>query len=427
MNTELLERRYRLIGKSAPLFYEQPLHIVRGEGVSLFDNEGVEYLDAYNNVPVVGHCHPKVVQALARQAGTLNVHTRYLHERVVDYAERLTATFDPALDMAIFTCTGSEANDVALRMTRLLTGKQGIICSNSTYHGNTAAVDELSTLFRGGKSETPRVRSVPFPETYRPLGGLSGEALADAYLAEVELAIKGFEQEGIGFAGMLICPIFANEGLPDLPPGYMEKLAQLVRRAGGFLIFDEVQAGFGRTGSMWGHQTMGVVPDIVTLGKPMGNGHPIGGVISRAEIINAFRDRVMYFNTFGGNPVSCAAGLAVLDVIEEERLLENVRAVGAYVKEGLHKLRDRHPIIGDVRARGLFFGVELVSDREAKTPADAAAKALINKMKERRVLISRLGPFDNVLKIRPPLPFSPAHADHLLHTLDTCLTEVAHV
>ena len=427
MNPELLERRYRLLGKSAPLFYDKPLHIVRGEGVSLFDEQGIEYLDAYNNVPVVGHCHPKVVQALARQAATLNVHTRYVHEYVLDYAERLTSTFDPSLDMAIFTCTGSEANDLALRMARLLTGKQGIICSNNTYHGNTAAVDQLSTLFRAGRSDTPCVHPVPFPETYRPLGGLSGDALADAYLAEVELAIKDLERQGGGFAGVLVCPIFANEGLPTLPSGYMERLARIVRQAGGLLIFDEVQAGFGRTGAMWGHQTIGVVPDLVTLGKPMGNGHPIGGVISRAELINAFRDRVTYFNTFGGNPVSCAAGLAVLETIADEGLLDNVREVGGYVANGLRALMDRHTIIGDVRARGLFFAVELVSDRQAKAPADAAARKVINLMRERRVLVSRLGPFDNVLKIRPPLPFSCDHADRLLHALDACLTEAAHV
>lgn len=427
MNTALLERRYRLIGKAAPLFYETPVHIVRGEGVSLFDADGVEYLDAYNNVPVVGHCHHRVVRALARQAAALNVHTRYLHEGVVEYAERLTATFDSSQDMVIFTCTGSEANDVALRIARLLTGKEGIICSNSTYHGNSAAVDELATMFRNGDSPSRRVRPVPFPETYRPLDGLSGSALADAYIARVEAAISELEEEGIGFAGMLVCPIFANEGLPNLPPEYFEKLARIVRGAGGFLIFDEVQSGFGRTGAMWGQQVAGVVPDIVTLGKPMGNGHPIGGVVSRSEIINAFRERVMYFNTFGGNPVSSAVGLAVLDAIKEDALLENAKNVGDYLAEGMRQLMSLHPIIGDVRSRGLFLGVELVSDRYTKEPAGNIARTLINRMKDRRVLISRLGPFDNVLKIRPPLPFAKANADRLLETLDTCLKEVSNV
>ena len=425
MNPSLLARRQRILGKAAPLFYDKPLHIVRGEGVLLFDAEGREYLDAYNNVPVVGHCHPRVVEALTRQAQELNVHTRYLHENVVAYAERLTATFDPSLDMAVFTCTGSEANELALRMARLLSGREGIICSDNTYHGNTAAVDELSTTFNAGRPGSARVRAVPFPQQYRPLRGLAGAALADAYVAEVEAAIRDFDAQGIGLAGMLVCPIFANEGVPDVPTGYLERVARLVRKAGGYLIFDEVQAGFGRTGSMWGHQAIGVVPDIVTMGKPMGNGHPIGGVVARAEIVDAFRERVMYFNTFGGNPVSCAAGMAVLQALDDDRLLENVRDVGPCVAKALRELMAVHPLIGDVRARGMFWSVELVSDRGTRAPAAAAAKAVVNAMRERGVLISRLGPFDNVLKMRPPLPFSRAHADRLLGTLDACLGECA--
>src|SRR5690349_4796712 len=338
MDEKLLERRYRVIGRGAPLFYEEPLHIVRGQGVWLFDAQGRRYLDAYNNVAVVGHCHPRVVEAITRQTGTLNVHTRYLHENVVRYAERLTATFE-GQDMAIFTCTGSEANDQALRMARMLSGKEGIICTNNTYHGNTAAVDELSTTFTEGRTGSPRVRSVPFPETYRPLRGLQGAELLNAYLDEVRSAIEDLKRRGFGLAGMLVCPIFANEGLPDVPAGYLEGAARLVREAGGFVIYDEVQSGFGRTGHFWGHQMPGgAKPDIVTLGKPMGNGYPIAGVVSRAEIINAFRDRVMYFNTFGGNPVAAAAALAVLDVIEEEGLIERVRDVGSYMSRGLRVL-----------------------------------------------------------------------------------------
>jgi 4-aminobutyrate aminotransferase-like enzyme len=262
----LLQRRLRVIGKDAPLFYDEPLHIVRGEGVWLFNAEGQRFLDAYNNVPVVGHCHPRVSAAIARQAGVLNVHTRYLHENVVRYAERLTATFE-GQEMAVFTCTGSEANDLALRMARLLTGHEGIICSNNTYHGNTAAVDELSTTFTAGRPGSERVRAVPFPETYRPLRGLEGAALEDAYVDEVRASIADLQRRGLGVAGMLVCPIFANEGLPEVPAEFLARAAQLVRQAGGFVIFDEVQAGFGRTGDLWGHHLSGVVPDIVTLGK----------------------------------------------------------------------------------------------------------------------------------------------------------------
>ena len=423
-NMELLERRHRLLGKGAPLFYDAPLHIVRGEGVWLYDAIGKPFLDAYNNVPVVGHCHPRVVEVIAQQASTLNVHTRYLHSAVVDYAQKLTSTFDASLDMVVFTCTGSEANDLALRMARTLTKSEGILCTNSTYHGNSAAVDELSTMFNSGVPGSDRVRAIPFPDHYRPIDGLTGASLIDAYVSKVAEEIEAFKQSGIGFAGMLICPIFANEGLPSVPRGYLERVAKLVRDAGGMLIFDEVQSGFGRTGELWGQDQAGFVPDIVTMGKPMGNGHPIGGVVSRAEIINAFRDKVMYFNTFGGNPVSCAAGLAVLQIIEDEKLVENAKSVGAYVNDGLVALQQRHELIGDVRSKGLFFGVELVMDRKKKTPATQLAKQIANMMKDRGVLISRIGPFDNVLKIRPPLPFSTANADQLLSALDACLAAI---
>jgi 4-aminobutyrate aminotransferase-like enzyme len=422
MTDSLLERRHRVLGQGAPLFYDEPLHVVRGEGVWLYDAQGRRYLDAYNNVPVVGHCHPRVVEAIARQARELNVHTRYLHETVVAYAERLTATFDD-LDMAIFTCTGSEANDLALRMARLLTGREGIICSNNTYHGNTAAVDELSTTFSGGRTSAARVRAVPFPDAYRPLRGLQGTALEDAYVDEIRSCIDHFQNSGIGLAGMLLCPIFANEGLPDAPAGFLQRAARLVREAGGFIIFDEVQAGFGRTGELWGHQRAGVVPDVVTLGKPMGNGHPIGGVVSRASIVNAFRDRVMYFNTFGGNPVACAAALAVLDVIESEGLMARVQQVGPLVTAGLRDLMAVDEGIGDVRAKGLFWAVELVTDRAARTPAPDRARAVVNRMRDHGVLISRLGEHDNVLKIRPPLPFAAPHAELLLATLDRSFAE----
>lgn len=418
---ELLERRYRLLGRGAPLFYDTPLHIVRGQGVWMYDAAGKAYLDAYNNVPVVGHCHPHVVEAIARQAATLNVHTRYLHETVLDYAQRLTGFFDETLDMAFFTCTGSEANDLALRMARTATGGMGIICSDNTYHGNSTAVDALSTMFREGRTGSRHVRAVAFPDAYRGMEGLQGAALADAYVRQVAEAIAAFRADGIALAGMLLCPIFANEGLPQAPDGYLARAAALVREAGGLVIFDEVQAGFGRTGAMWGQQLAGVVPDIVTLGKPMGNGHPLAGVVARGALVNAFRERVMYFNTFGGNPVACAAGMAVLDVLEQEKLVEHAASMGKRVFDGLRQLQSRHAAIGDVRGQGLFFAVELVSDRDRKTPDGAVARRVVNLMKEHGVLISRVGRHDNILKIRPPLPFGAGHCDQLLSTLDRCL------
>ena len=424
-SAQLLERRYRLLGAGAPLFYEEPVHIVKGEGVWLYDAEGRKYLDSYNNVPNVGHCHPHVVEALHKQSQLLNVHTRYLHELILEYAERLTRLHDESLSMAVIVCTGSEANEIALRMARQATGKQGIICTNFTYHGNTTAVDELSSIFHGGKAPSPNVKTVPFPETYRPLNDLSGEALATAYADEVKQAIDEFEEEGIGFAGMLICSIFANEGLPDVPEGYMEKAIQHVRDAGGLYIADEVQGGFARTGrKMWGYQVGGVAPDIATMGKPMGNGHPIGGVVARADLVNNFRERVMYFNTFGGNPVQCAVGMAVLDVIEGENLQNNSLVVGDYLRAGLRQLQAGYDLIGDVRGHGLFTGVELVTDREKKTPAATETRLIVNGMKERGVLLSNIGVHDNVLKMRPPLPFSKDNADLLLSTLDDVLATI---
>lgn len=417
MIKNILERRNRLVGKNAPLFYDEPLHLIKGDSVWLYGVDGKRYLDVYNNVPNVGHCHPHVVNAISQQAASLNIHTRYLHDSLVKYGERLTEKFDESLSMLFFTCTGSEANEVALRIARINSGKKGIICSNATYHGNSTAVDALATMFNGGVPNSADVRAVDFPDTYRVPEGILPDDILDYYVNQVKEAIAKLE-ESVGFAGMLVCPIFANEGLPDVPKGYFEQVAQLVRDAGGVLIFDEVQSAFGRTGRWWGHEYAGVVPDIVTLGKPMGNGYPIAGVICRPELGEYFREKVMYFNTFGGNPVACAAGLAVLEVIESERLVDNARDVGVYLKQGLQELAERYPVIGDVRGCGLFFGMELVNDRESKEPASAIALAIVNEVKRNGVLISKIGMHDNILKLRPPICFNRSHANLLLNVLD---------
>lgn len=424
-DNELLARRFRVLGSHSPLFYEEPLHLVRGEGVWLWDAAGRRYLDVYNNVPHVGHCHPRVVEALTRQAQTLNIHTRYLHNNVVEYAERLTAKFDSSLGMAMLACTGSEANEVALRMARHCTGGQGIIVTDFAYHGNTEAVAELGTGFMPEAKTTRRVRSFPIPDSYNTPAGVSPENLADHYAQAIKDAIDAFAADGIKFAGLLICPDFANEGLLNVPEGFMDKALAHVRAAGGLYIADEVQGGFGRTGHhWWSHEAYGEVPDIVTMGKPMGNGHPIAGVVARADLIDAFGEWAMYFNTFGGNPVSCAAALAVLDVLEQENLLENAVNTGAYVARGLRKLQDKHSLIGDVRDKGMFFAVELVTDRAKKTPATMECARLVNDMRQQGVLISRIGRHDNVLKMRPPMPFNCDHADLLLTTLDDCLAKM---
>ena len=418
----MVARRERLLGPGNPLFYEDPVHLVRGEGVWLFDADGHRYLDCYNNVPCVGHCHPKVVEALCRQAKLLNTHTRYLHENILDYAERLLGKFDGSLDRLALACTGSEANELALRIARFNTGGEGFICTNATYHGNTAAVAQISPIFEPFEGYSEAIRMVPWPDAYRPLNNLSGAALADAYADEVQRAIDSFKAKGVKFAGMLVCPIFANEGLPKVPPGYLEKAVGHVRRAGGLYVADEVQAGFGRTGCWWGHEQSGVIPDIVTLGKPMGAGHPISGVVARGELLDSFRLRQEYFNTFGGNPVSCAVAEAVLQVIEEEGLVHNAAEVGEYVLRLFQELQSRHEIIGDVRGRGLFFGMDLVSDRKTKAPASEQTKRVVNAMRHKGVLMGNIGQHGNVLKLRPPLCFSKENADFLVSALDEVLS-----
>lgn len=421
----MIERRERLLGPANPLFYADPLHLVRGEGVWLYDADGRRYLDCYNNVPCVGHCHPRVVEAICEQTGKLNIHTRYLHENILDYAARLLERFDASLNRLALTCTGSEANDLAMRMARHHTGAEGFICTNATYHGNTTAVGQFSDIYEPVGGYSPMVRKVAWPDSYRAPQGVAGERLAEYYADQVKDAIESLAASGIGLAGMMICPIFANEGLPNIPAGYLEKAAAHVRAAGGVFIADEVQAGFGRTGRWWGHESSGVVPDIVTLGKPMGSGYPIAGLAARGELLDEFRRREMYFNTFGGNPVACAAGLAVLDVLEDEGLIDNAGAIGRRVLQRLHSLQETHSVIGDVRGEGLFFGLDLVVDGESRKPAAQLAALVVNEMRRRGVLISKIGEHDNVLKIRPPLCFSEADADLLIGTLGESLAAAA--
>ena len=420
----LLERRFNVLGRNAPLFYDRPVHLVRGDGVWVEDSDGRRYLDAYNNVPHVGHCHPHVVEAVARQAAMLNLHTRYLHELVVTYAERLTATLAEPLDTAVLTCSGSEANELALRMARFATGKSGLIVSDFSYHGNTATLASLTTCFPVVEEFPDSARAVRVPDPRHdartPDGRILGEEeLADRFVADVVEAVRSLEEAGHGVAAILIDSFFANEGLPDPVRGCVARAVEAVRAAGGLFVCDEVQAGFGRTGeAMWGHELSEVVPDIVTMGKPMGNGHPLAGVAAANGLVSDFQAASTYFNTFGGNPVSAAAGMAVLDVLESERLQENAQVVGGYVREGLEKLAARHDVVGGVRGRGLFFGIDIEVDG---APAPDLTKTLVNAMRERGVLLSRIGRHDNVLKMRPPLVFSQADADVLLGTLDDAL------
>jgi len=422
MTETLLERRTRLMGPNVPTFYDRPVHILRGEGVWLWDSEGRRFLDCYNNVPHVGHCHPRVVEAIARQAAVLNTHSRYLHETVLDYIERLTATLDHGLSQAILVCTGSEANDVALRMAQAVTGKTGIIATDNTYHGNTTAVSALSTRRPPIGGYPPHVRLVPAPDSLQPLGGSAG-AQAEAFARNVAAAIADLEAAGPGFAGFMLCPFFANEGFPSLPAGFLDPTIRVIRQAGGLILADEVQPGFGRLGAaFWGHQVMDFAPDVVTMGKPMANGHPVAAIVTRPEVMAAFRGAFGYFNTFGGNPVSAAAALATLDVIEEEGLQENARAVGAYALDRMRALR--HPLLAEIRGMGLFIGAEFVTEDGAA--ATEFAGRVVEGMRDRGILLNRTGRAMNTLKIRPPMPFSHENADLLIETLHEVLaaTEV---
>ncbi|EPX77313.1 aspartate aminotransferase family protein [Litoreibacter arenae] len=423
MTTDLLARRERLLGPNVPIFYDEPVHLVRGEGVWLWDADGRKYLDCYNNVPHVGHCHPHVVEAITRQASTLNTHTRYLHEGILDYTERLTATLSHDLSQLIMVCTGSEANDIALRMAQAVTGKTGIIATDNTYHGNTLATSQLSTR-RPPIGGYPRnVRLVPAPDTVRPVGG-SLDGQAQAFADNVANAIAELEAEGCGFSGFMFCPVFANEGIPAIKPGFLDPTAEVVRRAGGLMLCDEVQPGFGRIGdTFWGHDWLGIAPDVVTIGKPMANGHPAAAVIARPDIMSAFRTAFGYFNTFGGNPVSCAAAMATLDVIESDGLQENARAVGAYALDRLRRLE--HPWKAEARGSGLFFGVEFV--RPDGKPATDFAAQLVEFMRRNGVLMNRIGRDMNTLKMRPPMPFGTEHADLAIDLLEQALREVPHV
>jgi 4-aminobutyrate aminotransferase-like enzyme len=410
---ELIARREAALGGAYRLFYDEPVEFVRGAGVHLYDPDGVAYLDAYNNVPSVGHSHPAVTAAVTRQLATLNTHTRYLTDGVVGYAERLLATHPIGPAHAMFTCTGSEANDLALRIARFHTGGTGVIVTANAYHGVTAAVAEVSPSLGGGVPLGADVRAVPAP----------GPGVD--FAAGVAAAIADLERHGVRPAAFLADSIFSSDGvLPDPDAGSLARVASLVREAGGLYIADEVQSGFGRTGSqMWGYQRHpGLAPDIVTMGKPMGNGLPIAGLVARESVLAEFGRRARYFNTFGGNPVCVAAASAVLDVLADEGLPANAVATGDYLTSALTLVAAGSPVLGDVRGVGLYLGVDVVSPSSGAPSAELAA-SIVNRMRARRVLISATGPRGNVLKIRPPLPFARAHADQLVTVLSEALSE----
>jgi len=428
---EILALRDRYIGGSLSVSYRRPLHIVRGERQFLFDAEGRSYLDCVNNVCHVGHCHPRVVEAAGRQMALLNTNTRYLHENIVEYARRLSATLPGPLEVCYFVCSGSEANELALRLARMATGRRDVVVIDSAYHGNTGALVELSPYKfngRGGAGKPEHVHVTPAPDPYRgPFrhgNPEAGERYADGVAAQLTAA-AGAGRPAAAFLAESV-PGCAGQIVP--PEGYLRSAFDHTRAAGAVCVADEVQVGFGRVGThWWAFEVQDAVPDIVTLGKPIGNGHPLGAVVTTRAIADAFDNGMEYFNTFGGNPVSCAIGLAVLDVIEDEELRENARVAGERFQAGLRELAASHPIIGDVRGLGLFIGAELVRDPETLEPATAEASAVINAMRERSILLSTDGPFDNVIKIKPPLVFTAEDADRVVSELDVVLSGEAFV
>lgn len=404
----LIARRERVMGPAYRLFYQEPLHLVRGEGAWLWDKSGKRYLDCYNNVASVGHCHPKVVQAVTAQMSMLNTHTRYLHDGVVAYAERLLATMPDALGHVMFTCTGSEANDLALRITRSNLRRQGVIVTKLAYHGLTEAVSELSPSLGDFVPRGDRVRLIPAPNALSVPPAEQGARLA----ADLGEAIAAMRRDGIEPAAFIVDTVFSSDGLYPDPAGFLKPAVDLIRAEGGIFIADEVQPGFGRTGeAFWGFGRHGLVPDMVTMGKPMGNGFPLSGVAMRPGLVAEFGCKARYFNTFGGNPVAAAAGMAVLDVIEGEGLQDNALEVGAFLKDGLRDIAGQVPGIVDVRGAGLFLAVEI--EKDGAPDADRAA-FVVNHLRQNGVLISATGPGANVLKIRPPLVLQRAEAQMFL-------------
>lgn len=425
---DLVARRDRLLGRAYRLFYERPIEIVRGEGTKLYDAEGAEYLDVYNNVPSAGHSHPRIVEAITRQAATLNTHTRYLSRGILDYSDDLLATL-PGIDNAMYTCTGSEANDLALRLAKGVTGHQGVVVTRNAYHGVTTEIAAISPSLGGANTVAPWVRIVDAP---------TGDGTE--FVTQITAATDALRQSPHGLAAVIVDTIFASDGVVpgrNVPgsPGFLAPVIAATHAAGGLFIADEVQPGFGRLGSwpgsanadftavqsgLWGFARHGIVPDIVTLGKPMGNGMPIAAMLARRDLVDSFGAQMRYFNTFGGNPVSIAAAQATLDVVRDERLPQNAARVGDYLVAQLTSLARSAPEIGDIRGAGLFLGVDLI-DAEG-TPDEALTRALLNELRRRRIVIGASGVANSTLKVRPPLSFSSADADRFLSELDGALS-----
>ena len=425
---ETLANRRRLLGSNLSVAYKNPVKIIRGEMQYLFDEDGRRFLDAYNNVAHVGHCHPKVVKAGQGQMALLNTNTRYLHDHILAFSERLIATLPAPLNTCFFVNSGSEANELALRLARTHTGAVDLIVLDHAYHGNTTTMIDISPYKHdgpGGNGPPSWVHKVSLPDQYRGIYRNAGPDIARTYSQQVVAAIDSLKSSQKRLCGFIAESLPSVGGQIIFPDDYLAQVYSAVRAAGGICIADEVQTGYGRIGThFWGFERYGVTPDIVVLGKPIGNGHPLGAVITTKEIARSFDNGMEFFSTFGGNTVSTAIGNSVLEVVLDEQLQTHAASTGEQLLIELRKLMKRHSCIGDVRGSGLFIGVELVSDRETIEPATEVADKVVNEMRERRILLGSDGPFHNVLKIRPPMPFSLEDVDELIVNLDQVLSVV---
>ena len=422
----LLELRKKYLSPSLSLSYDKPLHIVRAKGQFLYDSKGDRYLDAVNNIQHVGHCHPKVVSAASEQYGILNTNTRYLDETVISYAKDLTNYLPNGLTTCFFTNSGSESNDLALRLARTATDSKETIVLDGAYHGHVSSLIDISPYkhnSRGGSGPPSYVHTIPMPDSYR--GKYRGEEALTGYIDELKNILYLIKKNGKNISAFVVESIMGCGGQLILPDGFLENAFELVRDEGGVCIADEVQIGFGRVGSkFWGFETANVQPDIVTMGKSMGNGHPLSVVVAKKQIADKFNNGMEYFNSFGGNPVSCAVGKAVLNVIEDEKLQQNAHKVGEYLLKELKRLQGEFPLIGQVRGMGLFIGIELIKEKSKLIPAHAEAEKVVNEMMRKRILLSTDGPDHNVIKIKPPMVFSAENADELVLNLSEVLGNI---
>ena len=426
-HSDIIKKRNKYLAPSFSVSYDSPLHIVRGRGQYLYDSNGKKYLDAVNNISHVGHCHPKVIEAANNQNKELNTNTRYLHDSILDYAQNLTRTLPDELEICYFTNSGSESNDLALRIARLYNDSYESIVLSGAYHGHTSSLIDISPykfLGSGGKGKPDYVHVIPMPDMYRGEHKIADAKPEEYYIDLVKNTITKIKKKSKQLAFFIVEPIMGCGGQIIIPSSFMRETFKIVKEAGGLFIVDEVQIGFGRLGShFWGFEMSGIIPDIITLGKSIGNGHPLSVVITKKNIAKAFNNGMEYFNSFGGNPVSCEVGQAVLDIIKQEELQKNAHETGTYLLDRLKDIQNKYNIIGDVRGRGLFIGIELIKNYDKMVPAPDEAELVVNQMRQKGVLISSDGPDHNVLKIKPPLVFNRNNADYFLESFEAVMSE----